>query len=128
MQRETKMPRFRKRPIVVDAFQWATSMEDGLLWEHKIVKYYYEETGQDLKRIWYVPTKQGKIKVNEGDWIITGIDGELYPCSPSIFEKVYEPVEFEEEYGGTLRCITKDGIRNMAEVLNENRTPIKTTG
>ena len=120
------MPKFRKRPIVVDAFQWDPSMEDGLLWEHKIVKYYFEDQGYGLKRIWYVPTKQGQIKVNEGDWLITGIDGELYPCADSIFKTVYEPVEYEEEYGGSLRCVTKDGIRNMAEVLNENRIPIKT--
>ena len=25
-----------------------------------------------------------------GDWIIRGIEGELYPCKPSIFEKTYE--------------------------------------
>ena len=27
-----------------------------------------------------------------GDWIITGVNGEQYPCKPDIFEKTYEPV------------------------------------
>jgi hypothetical protein len=29
----------------------------------------------------------------EGDWIIRGVQGELYPCKPDIFEATYEPVE-----------------------------------
>lgn len=28
-----------------------------------------------------------------GDWVIRGVNGELYPCKPDIFEKTYEPVE-----------------------------------
>jgi len=27
-----------------------------------------------------------------GDWIITGIQGEYYPCKPDIFDKTYEKV------------------------------------
>ena len=29
---------------------------------------------------------------NVGDYIIKGINGELYPCKPDIFEKTYEPI------------------------------------
>ena len=28
----------------------------------------------------------------KGDWIIRGVNGELYPCKPDIFEKTYELV------------------------------------
>lgn len=28
-----------------------------------------------------------------GDWIITGVQGERYPCKPDIFEATYEPVK-----------------------------------
>lgn len=31
-------------------------------------------------------------KVNHGDWVIRGVNGDFYPCNPSIFEKTYEPV------------------------------------
>ncbi|WP_287716625.1 hypothetical protein [Microcystis sp. M31BS1] len=30
------------------------------------------------------------------DWIIRGVNGELYPCKPDIFEKTYELVKDEE--------------------------------
>lgn len=30
---------------------------------------------------------------SKGDYIVTGVDGEQYPCKPDIFEKTYEPVE-----------------------------------
>ncbi len=28
-----------------------------------------------------------------GDWIITGVKGERYPCKPDIFAATYDPVE-----------------------------------
>ncbi len=28
--------------------------------------------------------------VTPGDWIITGVKGEHYPCKPDIFEATYE--------------------------------------
>lgn len=31
------------------------------------------------------------MNVSPGDWIITGVSGEHYPCKPGIFEKTYEP-------------------------------------
>lgn len=32
------------------------------------------------------------MKANKGDYIITGINGEKYPCKPDIFIKTYEEV------------------------------------
>lgn len=39
-----------------------------------------------------IETLEGSMKANTGDWIITGVNGEKYPCKPDIFEKTYEPV------------------------------------
>jgi hypothetical protein len=36
-----------------------------------------------------IETLEGKMKASPGDWIITGIDGEKYPCKPEIFKKTY---------------------------------------
>lgn len=36
------------------------------------------------------------MKACVNDWIIKGVNGELYPCKPDIFEKTYEKVESEE--------------------------------
>lgn len=39
------------------------------------------------------PTLEGHHLVCPGDWVITGIKGEQYPCKPDIFEATYELVE-----------------------------------
>lgn len=40
----------------------------------------------------FIKTLEGEMKVNDGDWIIQGVKGELYPCKPDIFEATYERV------------------------------------
>ncbi len=40
-----------------------------------------------------IPTLEGVMKASPGDWIITGVKGEKYPCKPDIFKATYEPVE-----------------------------------
>lgn len=40
----------------------------------------------------YIPTLEGNMKANIGDYIIKGINGEFYPCKPDIFDKTYEKV------------------------------------
>ena len=44
------------------------------------------ETGKEL---------EGSMMAGPGDWIIKGVQGELYPCKPDIFEATYEAVESE---------------------------------
>ena len=39
------------------------------------------------------PLKEGDMYVQPGDWVITGIKGEVYPCKDDIFRATYEPVE-----------------------------------
>lgn len=43
----------------------------------------------------YIATLNGVIKTNPGDWIITGVNGEQYPCDPEIFKELYDVVEQE---------------------------------
>lgn len=38
-----------------------------------------------------IRTLEGTMTASEGDWIIRGVKGELYPCKPDIFEATYEP-------------------------------------
>jgi hypothetical protein len=40
----------------------------------------------------YIKTLEGGHLVTPGDWIITGVKGEFYPCKPDIFKATYEPV------------------------------------
>ncbi len=87
---------FRKRPVVVEATQW---FEHG---DHPHVrKFPYglsvskQEGTLDYppSRLGYIETLEGGHQVTPGDWIITGVNGEHYPCKPDIFEKTYERVE-----------------------------------
>lgn len=39
----------------------------------------------------WIDTLEGGHNVCPGDWIITGVKGERYPCKPDIFELTYEP-------------------------------------
>lgn len=58
--------KFRKKPIIVEAYQTK---------EEKIIQ-----------------TLEGPLRAAPGDWIITGLHGEQYPCKPDVFEKTYELV------------------------------------
>lgn len=59
--------KYKKRPIVVEAYQTKTGV--------------------------VIHTLEGDMKADAGDYIITGVNGEQYPCKPDIFEKTYEPFE-----------------------------------
>ena len=39
-----------------------------------------------------IETLEGVLHASVGDYIITGVNGERYPCKPDIFEKTYELV------------------------------------
>lgn len=41
----------------------------------------------------YIGTLEGTLTASAGDWIIRGVQGELYPCKPDIFAATYEPAE-----------------------------------
>jgi hypothetical protein len=45
-----------------------------------------------VQRTVEIETLEGIMTAKEGDWIITGVKGDLYPCKPDIFEATYKPV------------------------------------
>ena len=46
-----------------------------------------------LCRLPYINTLEGELYISSGDYIITGVKGERYPCKPDIFHMTYEKVE-----------------------------------
>ena len=40
-----------------------------------------------------LPTKEGDMNLNIGDWIATGIDGEHWAIADDIFRRTYEEVK-----------------------------------
>lgn len=80
------MAKFRKKPVVIEATQW---FKHG---DHSAVGY-FKTPVDEQKHLGWVDTLEGGHIVTPGDWIITGVKGEHYPCKPDIFEMTYEPAE-----------------------------------
>lgn len=89
------MARFRKRPVVIEA-------------------YLYDQRPDNFRPDWFsdavtankiitfpdhveIPTLEGTMRGDLGDWIIRGVKGEFYPCKPDVFEETYEAVTPPEE-------------------------------
>jgi hypothetical protein len=124
------MPKFRKKPVVIEASRWfkngdhpldyATAQlgfEDGQMrtfsgefrkaqgWEGSVVRYYRNPYVPDdhpcgeCKQValvhGWIDTLEGGHRVCPGDWIITGVKGEMYPCKNDIFESTYEVCDVE---------------------------------
>ena len=87
------MPRFRKRPVEVEAVQFTDSPEslsEILDWAGELVMVDWgTPTGRPHL---YVRTAEGTMHVSRGDWVIKGVAGEFYPCKDEIFTKTYEEV------------------------------------
>jgi hypothetical protein len=85
------MPKFRKKPVVIEAVQlrwdnWSEMCDhiegQGFMGKHL-----------DGDRIGLeIPTLEGTMLAEQNDWVIKGVKGEFYPCKPDIFEATYEEV------------------------------------
>lgn len=86
--------KFRKKPVVVEAEQFWSNQKrwldenvgfgmNGVCWIN----------GPDDKIVPILDIGNAAIPLEDGDWIITGIKGEKYPCKPDIFEAIYERCE-----------------------------------
>ena len=82
--------KYRKRPVVIEAFRWIQD-EVPQWWIDAQGIHVNVETGSA-----FIPTLEGTHEARRGDWIIRGVKGEIYPCKPDIFEMTYEKVEGEE--------------------------------
>lgn len=84
---------YRKKPVVIEAWQF---IPDGVVREMPLWLGIALQNGT----IYTVPhmglkivTLEGDMLVSPNDWIIKGVNDELYPCKPDIFKKTYEAVD-----------------------------------
>jgi len=85
--------KYRKLPIVIEAFRWE---DDCNLFSEDIPGWFKDNLKTDFyfsNMNLFIRTLEGNMKVNDGDYIIKGVNDEFYPCKPDIFEKTYEKVE-----------------------------------
>lgn len=86
------MTKYRKKPVEIEAFRYtlgcpyprwfADALSDGTVNVHRINNECFVACN----------TLEGIMRGEEGDWIIKGVKGEIYPCKSDIFELTYEPV------------------------------------
>jgi len=137
---EVVTEQFRKKPVVITARQWfkngdhpldaATEMFDypngqrpAVIREGAVVRYYRhpdvpgdkpcEQCGKPHHVHGWIDTLEQGHRVCPGDWIITGVKGERYPCKPDIFEATYEPA-----------AIIADQTRQAALAAEVRATPL----
>lgn len=90
--------KYIKKPIAIEAEQWYPDQPydyetDGINgipmrhWKNGVYDNPLSPTGYTIE------TLEREVSVSPGDYILTGIEGERYPCKSHIFMKTYEPVE-----------------------------------
>ncbi len=89
------MAQYRKKPVVIEAFKYGvdprpTWFDDEVTKDN--IKTFSTDNILDEKLFCMIRTLEGQMRGDFGDFIIQGINGEIYPCKPDIFEKTYEKV------------------------------------
>jgi hypothetical protein len=83
--------KYRKKPVVIDAFQFDGKSWDVLeLWGDTSFNYKSSEHGGPAL---FIQTLEGVMRADPGDWVVRGVKGEVYPVKPDIFAMTHEPVE-----------------------------------
>src|SRR6516165_1063321 len=95
--RSSIMSKYRKKSVEIEAVQWDGNNIDEILefvdaddrWKNRIELKYVEGgpvIGSPAFSILQIPTPEGIMTAQRGDWIIRGVLGELYPCKPDFFD------------------------------------------
>lgn len=93
------MAKYRKKPVVVEAVRWTGSNLEEIrnfvgsdLIEECVELFDIKRTLKEMLVDIAIDTLEGTMRVDYGDYIIKGVQGEFYPCKPDIFEQTYEEV------------------------------------
>jgi hypothetical protein len=90
--------KYRKKPVVIEAIQWTgLNLEEIKEFAGESLTYDIIDDAWELGKgrphvFMKIKTLEGDMKVSKKDFIIKGVNGEVYPCKPDIFEKTYEEV------------------------------------
>ncbi len=100
------MPKFRKKPVVIEARQLAgTSAEvlDVYQWIERNTQGSFDPLAAEVPAsgvsidpatgFVLIATLEGVMQAKPEDWIIRGVQGEFYPCKPDVFAATYEPAD-----------------------------------
>lgn len=88
--------KYRKKPVVCEAVQMLAPLNEEEttaypMWQLEAIQSGKVRPYSD--GTFHVSTEEGLILGQPGDYLVKGIEGELYPCKASIFEASHEKVE-----------------------------------
>lgn len=93
------MAKYRKKPVVIDAFVWTGGVDQKEEPEWIVeaidkgdITFIGHRAGKG-KLVMGIRTLEGVMVAQPGDYVIRGVQGEIYPCKPDIFEATYEKIE-----------------------------------
>lgn len=93
------MPKYRKKPVVIEAITFSEFVQYGKQNGGNIVNgmpwsfvYNGHAVTHESDECYLIPTLEGVMHFTPNDMLITGVNGEIYPCKPDIFEATYEKV------------------------------------
>lgn len=111
--------------IDADGTKWTADYQREHDWEGQVVRYYRhpdypggticDQCGQPLHVHGWIDTLEQGHRVCPADVIITGVQGERYPCKPDIFEATYSPAEDEEAPAPSLRELQARAYQQSAD-------------
>ena len=81
--------KYRKKSVIVDAIQWTGKNYSEI---QKFISCGYFFINDKV----IISTLEGDMTASLGDYIIKGVNKEVYPCKPDIFQKTYEPIEEDD--------------------------------
>lgn len=87
------MLKYRKKPVVIEAVQFNLSGEHKTKLPEGVEVIQAAPNADNFNYDGFkfgIRTLEGVMEVRHGDWIITGVKGERYPCKPDIFAATYE--------------------------------------
>lgn len=91
------MSMYRKKSVVVEAITFDELVAHGhaQVWTGAgEMPWSFEYEGQQITHendeCYLIPTLEGTMKFTPGDMLITGVQGEIYPCKRVIFDATYD--------------------------------------
>lgn len=87
------MAKYRKKPLEIEAFHYGQDPEPQWFVDAVEKNFVRRVDSAAFVPPIKIQTLEGIMTGNRGDWIIKGVEGEIYPCANSIFQVTYEKVE-----------------------------------
>jgi hypothetical protein len=91
----TDMTKYIKKPVAIEAVKYEAWMQSEDDLPIGVVIQFWPESKHGPGDYPTINTLEGPHMVDDGDYVITGVKGERYPCKPNIFKMTYYT---EQEY------------------------------